>query len=53
MLKKFDNWDELESNLAKRVPCLLVNPSSYFTTGEAVNKHSLKDVLDFLQSLKK
>ena len=36
LLKKFDNWSESDSNLAKRVPCLHNNPSSYFTTEETV-----------------
>jgi len=32
LLRKFDNWNESDSNLAKRMPYLIDNPSSYLTT---------------------
>lgn len=32
ILKKFSNWNESNCNLAKRVPYILDNPSSYLTT---------------------
>ena len=37
LLKKFDNWNESASNLAKRVPYVLDNPSSYLTTEKKVS----------------
>ena len=37
LLKKFDNWDETKSNIAKTVPYFLDNPSSYFTTEKTVS----------------
>ena len=37
LLKKFDNWDETKCNLAKRLPYLLDNPTSYLTTENTVN----------------
>jgi len=37
LLKKFDNWNESESNLARRLPYFLDNPSSYFTTEETAS----------------
>ena len=37
ILKKFNDWDESKCNLAKRVPYILDNPSSYFTTETKVN----------------
>ena len=36
LLKKFDNWNESDSNLAQRVPFILDNPSSYLTTEKTV-----------------
>ena len=39
LLKKFDNWDETKSNIAKTVPYFLDNPSSYFTTEETVSSY--------------
>ena len=39
LLRKFDNWNESDSNLSKRVPCILDNPSSYFTMEKSVNSH--------------
>ena len=36
LLKKFDNWDETKCNLAKRLPYLLDNPTSYLTTENTV-----------------
>ena len=44
LLKKFDNWNESESNLARRLPYFLDNPSSYFTTEETVNSYCLENV---------
>ena len=37
LLKKFDNWNESDSNIAQRVPYFLDNPSSYLTTEETVS----------------
>ena len=45
LLKKFDNWNESNSNLAKRVPYFLDNPSSYLTTEETVRTdHNISNI---------